>query len=185
MDFMTLHKQSAFVGLLANAVDTSIEADYYTEFEHVNNRELIVVSQKPRRPVDSLLTERAQIVETKIFIGLNDHIIYGCNLKHTDGSVAKTKVTEFTPLDKVPDSVFALPTGSSEIICTNANQYAQVQLEQIKAQAKTPRFQEMKEDFKKKNSKGHYVVLSLMLIPTILFAWFLLHSKNKKNLEWQ
>jgi hypothetical protein len=119
-------------------------------------------------------------VETKIFIGQNDHIIYGCDLKRGDGMVAKIIVTEFSLLKEVPDALFVLPAGLSEINCTNANQYAQITLDKIKAQAKTPKFKEMKEDFQKTNRKKHYVVFILMFIPTFIFVWFLLRGKFKQ-----
>jgi hypothetical protein len=178
MDFET-SKQSALAGLLENAVDTSTEADYGTVLEQINGRELIVVSQKPRPLTGGPLPKRTQIVEKKIFIGRNDHIVYGCDLRRGDGTVAKMTVTELTLLDKIPDAVFELPAGLPEIVCTNSSQHAQIMLHKMQDLAKTPGVRDAIQSFQKKNRKYHYAVLSLMFIPTIFLAWFLLRGKFK------
>ena len=182
MDFMTIHKQSAFAGLLENAVDMSATADYTMELEQINGREVVAVSRKLRPSAASSLAKRAQIVEERIFIGRDDHIIYGCDLKRENGTVAKTTVTEFTILDKIPDTVFELPAGLPEIICTNSNQYAQIMLKKMQDLVKTPGVRDAFQNLQKKHRKTHYVVIILMFIPTIFFAWFLLQRKLN-NLE--
>jgi hypothetical protein len=180
MDFSTLRKQSAFAGLLENAVDLSTEADYDAEVKQINGRECIVVLQKPHQMVeDGLLSKQAQFVEKKIFIGRNDHIVYGCDLKHSDGTIVKTTVTELTVLDKIPDKDFELPPGMPEKICSTTIQYSDIMDKEVQDLVKTPRVRDAFQSFQKRNKKNGYVALSLMTIPTVFFAWFFLRSKFK------
>jgi hypothetical protein len=179
MDFLTMPKKSAFVGLLEKGLDTSIEADYDTESKQINGREIIVVSQKPRPLLDGLSSKRAQIVENKILIGRSDHMLYGYYSKRSDGTVFQMTVKEFTLLDKTSDETFEPPIGLPEKVCSTSGQYADIVSEENHDLASSPAIRDAVKKFDEKNGKSHYIVLLLMLIPTIFFAWFLLRGKFK------
>lgn len=175
LDCLNINRDSAFCGILENGSNTPRDADYSYDFKQINGREMVVISQKSHIPTKS------QIVETKFFVGRDDHILYGFTTESAAGEVDKMTVTEFKLLGEIDDDLFKLPEGFQEDVCTNIAQYSRQTIEEANALAQTPAFQKEFKIAEKGNEKSRYIIIGIMFVPTIIFTWFFLRGKFKSN----
>ncbi len=174
MDCLKISTNFAFYGMLENSLNLSTEADYSSEFRKVNGREMVVVTRKSHFLADGL---NSQIIESKIFIGRDDHILYGYTSTSRGGEVKKMTVTEFKLMENIANDFFELPAGLQENICTNIAQYSRQTIEEEHILVQTPAYKNKFQISEKQNGKIRYLVISIMFIPTIIFAWFIFRRR--------
>lgn len=164
MDWLKLNTNSVLFGMLENGVDTSVDADYNSQYKSVDGRDVIKVSQRPKTP------NGWQTQEMDFLIGRNDHVLYGYKAVSKSGAIAEMTVTKFDVLTNIPDSTFELPEGVQIIDCTNGAQYAQLTSEEVKSLVSDPA---VIKNYRSGGNGRRYLVLVILIITAIPFLYYL------------
>ena len=125
-----------------------------------------------------------QIKEAKILIGCTNYFIYAYSNTREDGTTANLTITDFTKLDSIADDYFKLPLGVNQVICTNSLQYGKAKVVEINERFNDPKYlKTLKGAFikqEKRSSLMRYLIVSIMIIPSILFAGIYIVRRHNK-----